>query len=154
ANLLISFNDHPIARMETFLYYPKTPAAVTDPHRLDMDFIVGVDNRHLETALQFRNGTLRHKQAIVLEIQFHSHAGELARAKRVPWVREECLHPKGTRREADLTIGGIDFALERIHRAICEDQINLQLPEAAIPIVFGGELFGEIDIGLFRDVVV
>src|SRR5215831_16654538 len=115
--------------METFLYYPKIPAAFTYPHRLDMDLVVGVDNRHLETALQFRNGTLRHQQAVVLEIQFHSHAGEFARAKRVPRIREECLDPKGTSREADLTVGGVNFALERIHGAICKDQINLQLPK-------------------------
>src|SRR5262249_7383908 len=129
----------------TFLYYPKIPAAVTDPHRLDVDLVVGIDNRHLETTLQFRNGTLRHQQAVVLEIQFHSHAGELARAKRVPWNRKQCFDPKGTSREADLTVGGVDFTLERIHRAICEDQINLQLPEPAVPIVFGSELFTKID---------
>jgi hypothetical protein len=52
-NLLEALNHDTLARVQSFFDHPEIAAALTDTNRLHMDFIVVIDNRHLEAALQF-----------------------------------------------------------------------------------------------------
>jgi hypothetical protein len=50
-DLLGALDDDTIPWMKAFFDRPKVARAFPDPYRLDMNFVVGFNHRHLEVAL-------------------------------------------------------------------------------------------------------
>ena len=115
---------------------PQIAAPLAHLHRLDMDLVVRVHHRHLVAALQFGNGALRHEQRVVLQIELHPHAREFPGTKRIVRIGKEGLHSQRAGGLADLPVRRVNFAFERIDRAVGEDQFDLQLLEPFVPVAF------------------
>ena len=61
-NFLKPLDHYALPWLQALFDHPEITAPVADSHRLEVDFVIGIDHGHLEVALQFRNRPLGYKQ--------------------------------------------------------------------------------------------
>ena len=88
-HLLCPFHDHTLAGLQPFLDDPECSASFPHPYRLNVDFIVRINDRHLIAPLQFRHGLLGHEQRTGRKVEFYTDAPELTRPKRRIGIRKK-----------------------------------------------------------------
>src|SRR5215469_13188377 len=75
-----AFGNHLIPLLKTFVDNPHLAYAVAGFYGTDADAIVRTDHRHLVSALQLRNGALRHQERALLGGGGGPNAAELSGA--------------------------------------------------------------------------
>ena len=104
ANLLQTFHDDTLARLDALVDDPFRADGVTNLHRPDLHRIAAVDDRDLSRALKFGHGALRNQKRTLLGSYRCTDSSILAGAQTVSGIREQNSQPDCTRLDVNMTI--------------------------------------------------
>src|SRR5271166_2173444 len=139
AHLLHTLSDHAVAGLQSVRNNPPVAHAVADFHRPDVHFVIAIHCRDLIAALQFRYGTLRHQQRVLLDSDGSANFAVPAGTQYISWIGEQPCDPNRPRTLIYLAVREIERTLVRVSGAVSQNQFEAQILVGGLPSGLGRE---------------